>query len=637
MEYSFLKPIQIGKQTIKNRVMYLAMAKMFSGFDGTVSERDIAYIASVADGGTGLIVPGAMIVDPDWPSAIPLQMAIYDDRFLPGLTKLAEAGHRNGAKILFQLWHPGEVNYSGVKPPTVNDLTVEQIHGIQKKFASAAERAMKAGADGIEFQMCHTYLADQFLTSAFNHRTDEYGADTVENAARFSVETLKMIREVIGPDKILAVKLQSTDCVEGGMTPERAAEIAPLVQAAGADLISVSGGGSLTDITGMSGDGTRKEGWKVPAAALVKSKVTIPVCATGSIRHPSYADQIIRDGSCDMIGMGRGIYAEREWVNKCSEGREKELRYCISCMNCWNTELASDQSGCSVNPFAGREFMKKPLVKDGNGRVVVIAGAGPAGLEAAVTLKQRGFEPIVFEKSSEIGGSINLAKMPPNKYKMGWELQYYRNMIDLLHIDVRCGVETTKEQIEALNPYAVLIATGSKVNNLRLKGFDQAEVLQSHDILAEHQKFSGKKIALIGGGLVGIETALYLKEQGNEVTVVDFAPAPSLNQLDIMHFTMEGALEYGHMVHEGIHMYYSHAVDEYSDGALRITSRADGQKVTISADMIVLAAGQKSDAHLYDELKADGVKNVYKIGDANVSSKVVKAVQAGSKFAYALK
>ena len=219
-------------------------------------------VVQLFKGGAGLIIPGGMNVDPTWPSQLPMQPALYHDMFIPSLMKLAEAGKINGAKILFQLWHGGAVNYSGVEPPTVNDIDVAKIREIQDKFEDAARRAIIAGADGVEFQMCHTYLANQFLSPAFNHRSDEYGAQNLENQLRFSIEKIKRIRAVIGPDKILAVKLQGYDCTDNGITPEMAAQFAPYVEKAGADMITVSGGGSLTDITGMSGDGKRAEGWQ---------------------------------------------------------------------------------------------------------------------------------------------------------------------------------------------------------------------------------------------------------------------------------------------------------------------------------------------------------------------------------------
>ena len=230
MSHKFLEPIKIGNQTVKNRVMFLAMAKNISNFDDSVSAKDIAYVESVAAGGVGLLVPGAMIVDPEWPSVLPLQPGIYDDRFIPGLRRLVLAAHKYDAKILFQLWHPGATNYSGIDPKTVDELTKDEIHAIQDKFVAAAKRAMAAGADGIEFQTCHGYLACQFISPLFNHRTDEYGWNKVEDRTRFATEILTRIRKVIGPDKIISVKMQGFDYPKSegpngndGITPEQAA------------------------------------------------------------------------------------------------------------------------------------------------------------------------------------------------------------------------------------------------------------------------------------------------------------------------------------------------------------------------------------------------------------------------------
>ena len=208
MSHKFLEPIKVGSQTVKNRIVFLAMAKTISNFDDGVSVRDIDYIESVAAGGVGIVIPGAMIVDKDWPSVLPLQPGIYDDKFIPGLRRLAAAAHKHGAKILFQLWHPGATNYSGIQPKTVDELSIDEIRNIQAKFVAAAKRAMAAGADGIEFQTCHGYLACQFISPLFNHRTDEYGWEKVENRARFATETISRIREVIGPKKIIPVKMQ---------------------------------------------------------------------------------------------------------------------------------------------------------------------------------------------------------------------------------------------------------------------------------------------------------------------------------------------------------------------------------------------------------------------------------------------
>ena len=643
MSHIFLEPIKIGDQTVKNRIIFMAMAKTLSSFNQRVTARDIAYIKEVAEGGAGIVIPGAMIVDPEWPSQLPGQPGIYMPAHLPGLRELVRVCHENGAKILFQLWHPGAVDYSHGNPKTVDEVDVEWIKKTEYKFVNSAKLAMEAGADGIEFQMCHTYLANQFLSPLWNHRKDEYGFDTLENRMRFSTETLAILRETIGPDKILAVKLQGFDFPEGegpdgndGITPDMAAEYAAVIEKLGVDLITVSAGGTLTgrdDI--MTGDVHRAEGWKVPAAEKVKAAVSIPVAASGSIRHPDFVDKIITEGKCDMVGMARGIYAEKEWVKKCAEGREDELRYCISCMQCWNANpFATSLSNCSVNPYGCRESEKIPLNMNGSGRVVVIVGAGPAGMEAAVTLKQRGFAPVVFEKEQRFGGNVNIAKKPPFKGKFQWQIGYYENMAKKLGIDVHLGTEATVESIKAFEPYAVLIAAGSNVTAPPIPGLDSVETVQSREVLDKDMQYSGKKLVVIGGGITGMETALYLRAEGNEVDIVDMLPAwPTDMYAGDPRFMMEAKLESEHCHEHGIGMHYNSKVLGYADGKLSIESTVDGTKTELPADVIVLSTGVKPNDALYNALMAAGVQNVWKVGDANKTGKIYQAVMNGSKFA----
>lgn len=644
MSHTFLEPIQIGNVTVKNRVMFLAMAKTISNFDGSVSQRDIDYIESVAAGGVGIVIPGAMIVDPTWPSVLPLQPGLYDDRFIPRLRLLVKAAHKHDAKILFQLWHPGATNYSGVQPKTVDELTVEEIKEIEAKFVAAAKRAMAAGADGVEFQTCHGYLACQFISPLFNHRTDEYGWEKLEDRTRFAVETLTGIRRVIGPNKILSVKMQGFDYPKGegpngqdGITPEQAAQVAPYLEKAGADVISVSAGGTIyhqDDI--MSGDVHRAEGWKVPAAELVKKTVSIPVAATGSIRHPDFVDQIIGEGKVDMVGMGRGILAEREWVKKCAEGREDELRYCISCMNCFNVGLFQyEQTNCSVNPFALREGSKRPFDDVGDGRVVAIIGAGPAGMEAAVTLKQRGFTPVVFDKGTELGGNLHIAKKPPFKGKFEWAVDYYKSMFRKLGIETRLGKEVSAEEVLSLRPYSVLVATGSNTMNPPIPGLDQVPVYQSHDVLVQDIRFEGKKIVVLGGGITGLETALFINRQGgNEVSVVDMLPEWPVAMTDL-RYQQEALLEVRHCNDQGVKLFYDNKVVKYADGKVITESTKDGHITELPADVVIMSLGVRSNDALYQELLTKH-PSVWKAGDALAIGKINKAVLHGSKFGYAL-
>lgn len=426
-EWKVLQPIQIGNIEVKNRVSYLAMAKFLATPDGEVTDRQVAFYEGLAKGGAGLIIPGALNIDPDWPSYLKCQPNFWDDKYIDGVARIVDACHKHGAKVLLQPWHPGEVDYVGNGTPKITDLTVEEIHKKQQLFVDAAVRCQKAGADGIEFQICHNYLACCFFTPGINKRTDQYGCDTMENSLRFSLESIGKIQQACGRDFPITVKLQGFDGkFEGGITPERAAEAAPWLEKAGVAMISVSAGGKTSGTTLMSADGRQPEGWKVMFAEAVKRAVSIPVCATGSIRHLEYVEELLEQGKCDMVGIGRGLIAEPNWIRKVEEGREDEMRHCVSCLHCMTAMSGPEITNCTVNPLALREILgMDELRQDGGGRTVAIVGAGPAGLEAAVTLEQRSFMPVVLESDSEIGGMARLAAVPDGKAKMNWLVDYY--------------------------------------------------------------------------------------------------------------------------------------------------------------------------------------------------------------------
>ena len=637
MSYSFLEPIKIGNLEIKNRVIFLAMAKFMSSPSGLAWHRDVSYLKAVVDGGAGLVLPGAVQVDPDWPSTAPMTLRGDHDMYIPGLSRLVETAHEGGAKIFFQLWHPGQVAYTpGKVPPTINDIDVAELERIKARFVSAAKRVQMTGADGIEIQICHNYLLEQFVSPLFNKRTDEYGWDKVENRLRYPMEIIKAVKEASGGLPI-SVKLQAYDGVEGGLTLEQSVEMAPYIEKAGADLIVVSAGGTLTDPSFMAGDSTKEEGWKVQAAEAIKAVVTIPVCGTGSIRRPNYASKVIEDGSVDMIGMGRGLLADPEWVKKAEEGREDEIRRCMNCFNCMNLNFMPGTSGCSVNPFAMRETEAGVLIEDGEGRVVAVVGAGPSGLEAAVTLAERGFKPIVFDKHDAIGGMMRLAMRPPTKHRMGWSIDYYKARIKKLGVEVRLKTEVTEEVIEALDPYAVLIATGGRPAELPIPGIDKPMVHHAHEVLEDMAEAQDKKIVVVGSGLTGIETALYYKDQGNDLTLVDVIPQPDFSHAGLPgQPSAEMALEYGRSSYHGIDFLYSHKVASINDDSIELMHTETNEKKKLDADMVIMAAGVKPNEELYLALKGKR-PNVYRSGDAIRPGKVFWAVMTGSKFAHALR
>lgn len=620
--YQILQPIKIGNMTVKNRIAFLGMSKHTDTPDNFITDRTIAWYEAVAKGGAGMIFTGACLVFPEYPSKLPLIHGLYDDKYIPGLKKLADAIHKHGAKLMLQPWHPGAnaAPVEGIK--SCADYSVEEIHEIQDRFVDAILRAKRAGADGVEWHMAHNYLPEQFAVPAFNKRTDEYAADTIENAARFSKEIIEKARKVCGYDFAITVKINAYDMgIEGGMTPDRCAALCAELEPAGVDMFSVSAGGGMTSPLGMSADGHQPEGWKVPFAEAVKQKVSVPVMATGSIRHLAYMEQIIADGSCDMIGMGRGLVAEPEFVNKVADCREKELRHCLSCMSCFAV-FTEDSGHCSMNPIASHEDQDNTIVENGNGRKVVIVGAGPAGINAAIILAKRNFNPVIYDKSAYIGGSIRFASAPYGKHKLKWALDYYRAQLDLLNIETHLNTELSAADIRAMDPYAVFIADGSTpIFPASIPGITGANVVQAKTLLECVPPERGEEVVVIGGGMVGLEIATTYKHLGNPASVVEMQQADEMPKVR----TYVSALT--HAKEENVSLYYGHKLEAITERGVIAVNNA-GEKIEIPASKVVLCMGFRPNSALYDELSGE-MERVYKIGDANIVDNIARAAREG--------
>lgn len=615
--YKVLTPIKVGPMELKNRVQFLAMAKSLGNPDYTISKKQIAYYEAVARGGAGLITPGAAIAFPEYPSVLPMQPGVFDDKFIPGLQKLADAVHKYGAKITMQPWHPGAAAYfcapDAVK--TVADWTIDEMRDMQKRWVEAAIRMQKAGMDGIEMHVAHNYLLEQFAVPLYNKRTDEYGAQNMENGLRFTTEIMQMIRAACGPDFAITVKINGNDFHPDGMTKERLAQVGPILEKAGAQMISVSAGGSLSDITGMSGDGFREEGWKVPLAEIVKKTVSIPVMATGSIRHPEFVEKILSEGKCDMIGMGRGLVAEPEWCNKLAEGREDEMASCISCMGCG--------TGCSVNPVSLREYQNLIAEKNGDGRVVVVVGAGPAGMQAAKTLAERGFKVTLFEKEKVVGGLERLASKPVAKYKLGWHIDYLEKQLYRLGVDLCLGKEVTEQDILSMNPYGVIIATGTTPSYPKsIPGIEKSHVSESRDVLEDIPDVTGEDIVIVGAGLVGIETGMDFASKGNKVNLIDILPP-----MDPMKTAQDVMLAYGHALEFGVQFHMEYKLLEITDDSVIAENIKTGEKLILKADRVVLCMGNRPNDALYEALEGK-VEHLYNIGDSKEAGKIQGAVKS---------
>lgn len=626
--YQVLQPIQAGPLALKNRIAYLGMAKNLSTPDHFVTDRQIAYYTNYAQNGVALITTGACIVCDDYPSKLPCQPGLYDDKFIPGLKKLVDSVHQYGAKFLFQLWNPGKANYGCTPEQTKypHEFTLDEIHRMQDQFVAAMRRAKDSGADGVEWHMAHNYLIEEFAVPYFNKRTDAYGTDTLENATRFSTEILDRARDICGPDFAITLKINGWDMgVEGGMTPEYCAEICKIMEQHGVCLISVSAGGGLTDITGMSGDGHRPEGWKIHLAETVKKAVHVPVEATGNIRHVGVMEEALASGKCDMIGMGRGLLAEPEFVKKISEGREQELRYCISCMNCF-IPYSGDAGHCAMNPVATFESIEPELRKNGVGRTVAVVGAGPAGVECARVLGERGFRVKLFEKAGRIGGSVYHASVPHGKAKLTWALECYQHQLAHAGVEVLTDTEATPAALQALNPAAVFVAPGTvPIIPRGIPGIDRENVIEAKAFLEHPEVLAGRRSVVVGGGLVGLEVAATLANGGETVTVAEMLP------LEKMKPSMPFGLALRHAKEAGCDLQYGNRLAAITETGV-IVENESGEQQPIPADRVILCLGYRPDRTLYESLCAAVVKT-YWLGTEEGIGDIPEAARRGHKAA----
>jgi 2,4-dienoyl-CoA reductase-like NADH-dependent reductase (Old Yellow Enzyme family)/thioredoxin reductase len=637
MKYRFLEPIQIGVLTLKNRVVLPAMARYLCR-DGFITEDYISYFENIARGGVALITTGVMPVDLNWPSTNGMQPALSDDKYIPMMKELVQRVHAAGAKIAFQPWMPGRSKYDPKDIPAkskeiaiVNRLTKEEIQNIQRKYAEACVRCAEAGADAIEWHNAHNFLGEQFFSPFFNQRTDEYGQQSVENSMRFARECIAGAKQKIGNKVEVLAKVSGTDILPGGIQefPEILAASCKELEKVGVALITINGGGGLTSLEGMSGDGNRAEGWKVPFAEIAHKAVKIPVAAGGDLKKPEFIEKLLAEDKCDMIALGRTLIADPEWVNKVAKGEEDQIRYCISCLHCLPARPIGE-CGCTMNPRSRLEArIPAELPKDGARRKVVVIGAGPAGLEAAATLAERNFQVKILEKESFIGGMMAVAAKPVGKQKFETGLAYFKNRIEKLGVELELGVEADVAALKKLDPYAIVVAAGSEESIPPIPGVKKPHVVTVRSYLMENMDIRGKKVALIGASLMGLEAARMLAVTGNDVTVVEMQPDGYSTGLD-------HSLAFAYAKNAGVKILMSHEVREIADDAVAAQDLVAVKGVRIPCDVVVLSLGAHPKDALYQSLSKE-FGRVFNIGDSAKVGKIVQAISVGHAMAVSLK
>lgn len=632
MKYPHLfAPGKIGNIEVKNRYVMTAMGTRSADENGDPSPKTLAYYSARAKGGVGLIVTGAVQVERSLRNAGGSCLANRDER-IPGLKALADAVHAQGAKIVMQLVHPGARNPmpgpiptpSGIAAfpnQTAREMTQQEIRDMIEDFTSAALRVKQAGFDGVEFHGAHNYLIHNFLSPHFNHRTDAYGG-SFENRFRFLKEIYEGAREKVGPDFPILVRISADEYLPDGHHLDEGIKVAMELEKLGVAAVDVSVGGASNGRSHTIEPMSYPEGWRKHLALAVKKMVRVPVIATTVIRHPAYAETLLAEGYMDFVGCGRNNLADPEWMKKAMEGREVDIRHCISCCRCIEG-LAEGSIGCSVNPLCGREWEEGPLTADGAGKTALVVGGGPAGLEAARTLAERGFAVTLFEKTDHLGGQMHLASHVPYKEKMLWFVDWQRDQLAKLGVQVKLNTAPAARDLLDKNPDVVIDATGAEpIRPASIPGVDLPLVKTPVDVLTGSFLPKGKHIAVIGSGLTGLETAEVLAANGNMVKVLEMAEtiAPGGSAINTGEATRRLYLD-------NVVLQTNRKLTKIEDDRIYFADGKTGEDYVMPVDAVVLSLGVKSTASLEKELA--GKCRVLTVGDAHTPSRIKEAVLAG--------
>jgi 2,4-dienoyl-CoA reductase-like NADH-dependent reductase (Old Yellow Enzyme family)/thioredoxin reductase len=648
-------PGKIGTMEIKNRIVMTAMGNHLASNDGSISDDTIAFYVQRAKGGVGLIVTECVIVDYERGKGNMRQLAASDDRYIAGLKELADKVHAAGAKIVAQIYHPGrqgisainsnlpmaapsEVECQAVHQP-VYALSIPQIQSMVERFAQASRRIKEAGFDGVEVHGAHGYLVTQFLSPYTNHRTDSYGGDTSKRL-RFLEEIIAGIRRECGKNYPLLIRLTVDEFLGAigkpgeGLVLEEGVTIAKRLEELGVDALDISCGIYETMNTSWEPI-SFEQGWKSHLAATVKSNVRIPVIGASVIRDPLFAENLLAEGKLDFVGSARQHYADPQWAEKAASGRSNEIRRCISCLYCMQMLMEADitgaQVGCSVNIQSGKEKSLTAPNPNGDGRVVAIIGAGPAGLEAARILALRNFKPVVFEKKSTLGGQLYYASRPPGKSKISWLIEYLNIQMHYLGVELKLQKVPTLSDLKNLNPYAVFVAQGSEpIWPNSIPGLNGPNIYTPWQILDGEAKLAGPKTVVVGSGLTGIETSLYLANKGQKVSVYEMASeiGPGIFFQNLID-TLE------HLKPFNVELSPNQRLVKI-EGKKAVFEQVENKAVTeVPFDDLVLALGAKPKTDLVEEIKG-AFERVSVIGDASTAGRIRHAMASGFHAAWKL-
>ena len=638
-----LEPINIGAMELRNRMAMPPMTMSYANANDGVSRQEINYFVERSKGGVGLIIVGGVTVEGKLgklfvPSPL---LRIDDDIYVAGFSRLADAIHDHGAKAAIQLYHAGrqttfdktrgeqpisssdaETALLGVVPaPDARAMTVDEIEEMEELYVTAALRAKTAGFDAVLIDGGGGYGIAQFMSPFVNKRTDEYGGD-LDGRMRFPLRIVQKIKETAGNDLALLFDIPPDEFVEGGITIEESLLMARMLEDAGIQAFRLHPGVYET-YQYVVPPAPIPKGYQIKYAqefkrVLKKAKVMVG----HRIHDPQMAEEVLAQDKADMILLGRPLIADPEFPKKVAEGRADEVRKCISCnIGCVGHIASGIPASCTVNPMVGKEEEYRILPTESPKKVLVIGG-GVGGMEAARVASIRGHQVTLLEKSDQLGGMANVAAIAPFKSEIKSLIEYLSIQLEKQKIEVRLGREITADDVLKLGPDAVIVATGAIPDPM--EGFpglaEHPRVVSALDVLLGKAD-TGDRIAIIGGGLVGLEVAEILSAKGKQITVLEMQPDVGMN-MEI--FTK--ALMVPRLMEADVDMLAGTKVDKITkDGVV-----ADGE--AIDADTVILAVGMKSNQKLFVDLKGK-VPELHAIGDCVRPRRLMNAIHDGANAA----
>ena len=639
---ALLSPFTIKNMTIPNRAVLPPMGTGLSNPGGTVGDALLAYMKRQASGGVGLLISEITAVHPSG-LVSKHHVGAFDDKFLPGLKQLADVMHSGGGKAAMQLHHAGRESMYMLKkgmaigpsklpsliygqPP--KEMTVEDIHEIIDAYGTAAARARSAGFDAVEIHGAHGYLITQFLSSISNQRTDEYGG-SFKKRAQFLIEVVRSVRKHVGDDFPILLRISAEEFIKNGYKVEDVLTILPELIESGVDTMHASVGthGSPAGIT--SAPPEFEVGFNVWRADKIKKAGSVPVIAVGRFNDPRAADAVIARGEADMVAFGRQALCDPDYLLKAREGRYDDIRLCIACnQGCIEREMFEGKSvRCAINPETGME-LARPEGPAASPRNVWIIGAGPAGLTAAYEAKRLGHEVSLFEKEDDTGGNILFAcKAPHKEIYLDW-IRFLAKQVKEAGVAIQTGTEVTEAMIDEGAPDAVILAIGGEKIIPPIEGADLPHVYDAWQILGESIQ-TGKNVLVIGGGLIGMETACFAAAKGSDVTLIE-----QLSASPVPRYTSHGYSLHKYLRQAGALLRFGCSLKSIRENEV-VVQCGESEEVLSGFDQVVMAVGMTSRNQLKEYLKQKDIRHTV-IGDALEVRRIMEATEEGAKAAWEL-